>query len=89
MTTQAHTRKHPAEGWRDLLNVMARLDMELDIARTCLHEPTHVELGRKEIYELKRDWADKLAFASDGKTPERVLGLEIVRVDATSHLALR
>lgn len=80
---------HPAEGWRPLLNVMARLDMELDIARTCQFEPTHVELGRKELYELKRDWADELAFASDGKTPESVLGLTIVRVDATSHIVLR
>ena len=78
--------KKTLENWKPFLNVMQRLAMELDIARTCLREPTHVELGRKELYELKRDWADKLAFASDGKTPESLLNLTIIRVDATEHL---
>ena len=78
--------KKTLENWKPFLNVMQRLAMELDIARTCQREPTHVELGRKELYELKRDWADKLAFASDGKTPESLLNLTIIRVDATEHL---
>jgi len=78
--------KQTLENWKPFLNVMARINMEIDVAETCLYEPTHVELGRKELYELKRDWRDELAFASDGKTPESVAGLTIVRVDATEHL---
>jgi hypothetical protein len=81
--------KKTAEQWRPFLNVMQRLDMELrvwDTTRPSAPGPTSVELGRKELYELKRDWRDELAFASDGKTPESVAGLTIVRVDATEHL---
>ena len=45
-----------ADKWKPFLNIMARINMEIDIAETCLYEPTTVELGRKELYELKRDW---------------------------------
>ena len=64
--------KQTANNWRPFLNVMQRLDMELEIARTCLREPTHVRLGRKELYELKRDWSVYLEFADDGKTPTHI-----------------
>lgn len=74
--------------WRPFLNVMQRVEMEVDVARTCLREPTVVQLGRKELYELKRDWSHELVFDPDGKTPERVLNLKIQRVDATSFLNL-
>ena len=78
-----------ADKWRPFLNVMARINMEIDVAETCLYEPTRVELGRKELYELKRDWRDELEFdAETGKVPLRVCGLEIVRADATEHLKL-
>ena len=80
--------KKMAENWQPYLNVMQRVAVELEIARTCLREPTVVQLGRKELYELKRDWAHKLVFNPDGKTPERVLNLKIQRVDATSFLNL-
>lgn len=72
--------------WRPFLNVMQRVAVELDIARTCLREPTRVRLGRKELYELKRDWSSMLAFASDEKTPEQVHGLVIERVNETEWL---
>ena len=82
-----NTPKHPAENWRPLLNVMARLDMELDIARTCQFEPTTLCIGRKEMYELKRDWREWLAEQPDGTL--RVRGLLVQVVDATSELFLR
>lgn len=75
-----------ADKWRPFLNVMARINMEIDVAETCLYEPTTVELGRKELYELKRDWRDELEFADDQKTPTRVCNLAIVQADATEHL---
>jgi len=65
---------------------MQRVAVEVDIARTCLREPTRVRLGRKELYELKRDWPGMLAFASDEKTPEQVLGLVIEQVNETEWL---
>ena len=78
--------KQTANNWRPFLNVMQRVAVEVDIARTCLREPTRVRLGRKELYELKRDWQGMLAFASDEKTPEQVLGLVIERVNETEWL---
>jgi hypothetical protein len=65
---------------------MQRLDMEVEIARTCQREPKRVRLGRKELYELKRDWGSMLAFASDEKKFEQVLGLVIERVNETEWL---
>ncbi len=75
-----------ANNWRPFLNVMQRLDMEVEIARTCQREPKRVRLGRKELYELKRDWGSMLAFASDEKKFEQVLGLVIERVNETEWL---
>ncbi len=48
------------ENWRPHLNVMQRVNVELDIARTCLREPLTCYVGRKEFYELKRDWKEFL-----------------------------
>ena len=78
--------RQTANNWRPFLNVMQRIAIELEIARTCLREPARVRLGRKELYELKRDWGSMLAFASDGKTPEQVNGLVIERVNETEWL---
>ena len=92
--------KHPAEGWRDILNVMARVDMELE----CWHalhastpeetqsatnelRPTTLCVGRKEMYELKRDWREWLNEQPDGTLCVR--GLRVQVVDATSELFLR
>ena len=76
--------KQTASNWRPFLNVMQRLDMELDVARTCQHEPQAVYVGRKENYELKRDWASYLDMATDGTY--KVRGLTVVLVDKTEWL---
>lgn len=78
--------------WRPFLNVMQRLDMEIEIARTCQREPKLVRLGRKELYELKRDWGVYLSFVDDGKTPVHigvgspVVWLELEQVNETEWL---
>lgn len=81
-----------ANNWQPFLNVMQRIAVELDIARTCQREPGCVRLGRKELYELKRDWLAYMEFADDNKTPISVgvgtpiVWLEIVPVNETMWL---
>lgn len=70
--------------WRGMLNVMQRLDVEIEIARTCQREPHAVYVGRKENYELKRDW--QLFLTTDVEGRVFVRGLRVVVVDETEHL---
>lgn len=71
--------------WRPFLTVMQRLDAEVDIARTCQREPRTAYVGRKENYELKRDWASHLdTTAADGTY--KVRGLTVVLVNETEWL---
>ena len=70
--------------WRPFLNVMQRLDVEVEIARTCQREPRAVYVGRKENYELKRDWQTHLSTDVEGRVFVR--GLLVVVVDKTEHL---
>ena len=71
---------------------MQRVAVEVDIARTCLREPTRVRLGRKELYELKRDWLAYLVLAEDEKTITQfgvgmpVAWLNVERVNETEWL---
>ena len=77
--------RQTANNWRPFLNVMQRLDMEIEIARTCQREPRTAYVGRKENYELKRDWASHLdRTAADGTY--KVRGLTVVLVDKTEGL---
>ena len=71
--------------WRPFLNVMQRLNMDLDVMLTCLQEPLAVELGRKELYELKRDWHYMLEVDDKGNVI-KVKGLLVVALSVTEHL---
>lgn len=71
--------------WRPFLNVMQRLNMDLDVMLTCLQEPLAVELGRKELYELKRDWHYALEVYDKGNVL-RVKGILVVAIPMTEHL---
>ena len=73
------------ENWKPFLNVMQRLNMDLDVMLTCLQEPLAVELGRKELYELKRDWHYMLEVDDKGNVI-KVKGLLVVALSVTEHL---
>ena len=70
--------------WQPFLNVMQLIDMEIEILHTCLTEPTNLFVGRKELYELKRDWSSYITTQNDGSLTVR--NLTIVQVDQTSFL---
>ena len=75
--------RQTANNWRPFLNIMQRVAVEVDIARTCLREPTHVRLGRKELYELKRDWLAYIVMADDEKTITHVgVGMPVTWLSA-------
>ena len=73
------------KNWRPFLNVMQRLNMDLDVMLTCLQQPVCVELGRKELYELKRDWHYTLEVDDKGNVL-RVKGILVVALPVTEHL---
>ena len=70
--------------WQPFLNVMQLIDMEIEIARTCMREPKNLFVGRKEMYELKRDWSSYITTQNDGSLTVR--NLTVVQVDQTSFL---
>lgn len=85
MTSGEKTPWHELRSsWSGMLNVMQRVDVELEIARTCQREPKTLYVGRKENYELKRDWNVWLTTDLQGNLWLR--NLRVVVVDATEHL---
>ena len=82
MSTDEKTNLRKA--WQPFLNVMQLIDMEIEILHTCLTEPKNLFIGRKELYELKRDWSSHITVNADGSLTVR--NLTIVQVDQTSFL---
>ena len=72
------------KAWQPFLNVMQLVDMEIEILHTCLTTPTNLFVGRKELYELKRDWSSYIIVNADGSLTVR--NLTVVQVDQTSFL---
>lgn len=70
-----------AYAWWPFLNVMQRLNVIIDAAQASKKDPQVVRIGRKENYELKRDWRSVLEFASDGTY--KLHGLRVEVVDET------
>lgn len=73
------------KAWQPFLNVMQLIDMEIEILHV-LTEPTNLFVGRKELYELKRDWASHITTQNDGSLTVR--NLNVVQVDQTSFLRI-
>ena len=82
----ANAKANLLNAWQPFLNVMQLIDMEIEIARTCLYEPTNLFVGRKELYELKRDWSSYITTQNDGSLTVR--NLTVVPVDQTSFLRI-
>ena len=82
----ANAKANLLNAWQPFLNVMQLIDMEIEIARTCLREPKNLFVGRKEMYELKRDWSSYITTQSDGSLTVR--NLTVVPVDQTSFLRI-
>ena len=80
------TKTNLRDAWQPFLNVMQLIDMEIEILHTCLTEPTNLFVGRKELYELKRDWSSHITVNAEGSLTVR--NLTIVQVDQTSFLRI-
>ena len=80
----ANEKANLRNAWQPFLNVMQLIDMEIEIARTCMREPKNLFVGRKEMYELKRDWSSYITTQNDGSLTVR--NLTVVQVDQTSFL---
>ena len=85
-----------AEKWRNnwtpFLNVAQLVDLELAIARMCQQLPVKLVLGRKQWYEVKRDWMrlvrERPSSATDS-TPQYLFNDILVELaDATDRLVL-
>ena len=85
-----------AEKWRNnwtpFLNIAQLVDLELEIARTCQQLPVKLVLGRKQWYEVKRDWMrlvrERPSSATDS-TPQYLFQDILVELaDATDRLVL-
>ena len=84
MSANENEKTNLRNAWQPFLNVMQLVDMEIEILRTCLTEPTNLFVGRKELYELKRDWSSYITTQSDGSLTIR--NLTVIQVDQTSFL---
>ena len=78
------TKTNLRNAWQPFLNVMQLIDMEIEILHTCLTEPKNLFVGRKELYELKRDWSSYITVNTEGSLTVR--NLTVVQVDQTSFL---
>lgn len=87
-----------AKNWQPFLNVAQLIDMELEIARTCQQLPVKLLVGRKQWYELRRDWAhlletrqedDPINSSNSNKVLKTFFNkLEVELIDATDRLVL-
>ena len=84
-----------AEKWRNnwtpFLNVAQLVELELEIARTCQQLPVKLVLGRKQWYEVKRDWARlvQMHHTSTGVLAQYTFqGILVELADATDRLVL-
>ena len=84
MSANENEKTNLRNAWQPFLNVMQLVDMEIEILQTCLTTPTNLFVGRKELYELKRDWASYITVNASGSLTVR--GLAVVQVDQTSFL---
>ena len=80
----ADVKTNLRNAWQPFLNVMQLIDMEIEILQTCLTTPKNLFVGRKELYELKRDWASHITVNAEGSLTVR--NLTVVQVDQTSFL---
>ena len=79
------------KNWTPFLNVAQLVDLELEIARTCQQLPVKLVLGRKQWYEVKRDWARLVQthHTSTGVIAQYTFqGIPVELADVTDRLVL-
>ena len=77
--------------WTPFLNIAQLVEMELEIARTCQQLPVKLVLGRKQWYEVKRDWARLVQMHhqdASGNVKYSFMDLPVELADATDRLVL-
>lgn len=73
--------------WEPYLNVMQKIDMFFKVQGVAKNDFKNLLIGRKENYELKRDWKKHIKLSADGKNVIFVNDIPVKVIDQTTFLS--